>query len=116
MNTDCFQCLLDHLAETIPPEPGRRRLLLVENASRQKAERLQWHHFEPAFLPTYSPDFNPIERPWLRLKADYFTDFITHTPEQLTERLLNALKAFIDDPKTVGSQRAGNDFRRTAPG
>ena len=48
----------------------------------------------------------PIERLWLRLKADYFTDFIARTPEQLAERLLTALKAFIDDPKTVASQCA----------
>jgi hypothetical protein len=42
----------------------------------------------------------------LRLKADYFTDFIARTPEQLAERLITALKAFIDDPKTVASQCA----------
>jgi hypothetical protein len=45
----------------------------------------------------------PIARFWLRLKADYFT---ARTPEQLAERLLTALKAFIDDPKTVASQCA----------
>ena len=61
--------------------------------------------FEPAFLPTYSPDFNPIERLWLRLKADYFTDFIARTPEQLTERSLSALKVFIDDPETVAASQ-----------
>jgi transposase len=106
MNTDCFQCFLDQLAETIPPEPGKRRVLLLDNASWHKAERLQWHHFERQFLPTYSPDFNPIERLWLRLKADYFSDFIARTPEELTKRLLTALKAFIDDPSTVASQCA----------
>jgi len=106
MNTDCFQCFLDQLAQTIPPEPGKRRILLLDNASWHKAERLQWHHFERQFLPTYSPDFNPIERLWLRLKADYFSNFIARTPEQLTQRLLTALKAFIDDPSTVASQCA----------
>jgi len=106
MNTDCFQCFLDQLAETIPPEPDKRRVLFIDNASWHKAQRLKWHHFEREYLPTYSPDFNPIERLWLRLKADYFTDFIARTPEQLTERLLSALKAFIDDPFTVASQCA----------
>jgi hypothetical protein len=106
MNTDCFQCFLDQLAQTIPPEPGKRRMLLLDNASWHKAQRLQWHHFQHQFLPTYSPDFNPIERLWLRLKADYFSDFIARTPQQLTERLLSALKAFIDDPSTVASQCA----------
>jgi transposase len=27
---------------------------------------------KPKFLPGYSPDFNRIERLWLRLKADWF--------------------------------------------
>ena len=30
---------------------------------------LQWHHFEPLFLPPYSPDFNPIELCFAKLKA-----------------------------------------------
>jgi putative transposase len=106
MNTDCFQLFLDQLAETIPPEANKRRVLIVDNASWHKAQRLKWHHFEHRFLPTYSPDFNPIERLWLRLKADYFTNFIARTPEQLTQRLLHALKAFMDDPPTVASQCA----------
>jgi len=41
---------------------------------------LNWHPFESRFLPPYSPDFNPIERLWLRLKADWFADFLTKTP------------------------------------
>ncbi|MCA1606030.1 MAG: IS630 family transposase [Acidobacteria bacterium] len=106
MDTDCFQCFLDQLAETVPRVPEKRRVLIVDNASWHKAQRLQWHHFESRYLPTYSPDFNPIERLWLRLKADYFSDFIARTPEQLSERLLHALKAFIDDPPTVAAQCA----------
>lgn len=106
MNTECFQCFLDQLAESVPRAPDKRRILIVDNASWHKSQRLNWHHFERHDLPTYSPDFNPIERLWLRLKADYFTDFIARTTEQLTERLLVALKAFIDDPLTVASQCA----------
>jgi transposase len=49
---------------------------------------LNWHHFELHFLPGYSPDFNPIERLWLRLKADFFSDFIAKSSEELTERLV----------------------------
>lgn len=106
IDTDVFQCFLDYLAETIPPDPTKRRILIVDNASWHKAQRLNWHHFECKYLPGYSPDFNPIERLWLRLKADYFTDFIAKTPEELTERLCLALNAFMDDPPTVASQCA----------
>ena len=106
VDTDVFQCYLDHLAESIPPDPGKRRILILDNASWHKAARLQWHHFEVKFLPGYSPDFNPIERLWLRLKADYFSDWIAHTPEELTERLCTALNDFMDAPEKVASQCA----------
>ncbi|HEX4121483.1 MAG TPA: hypothetical protein VH619_12750 [Verrucomicrobiae bacterium] len=50
-------------------------------------------------MPAFSPDFNPIERLWLRLKADWFWDFIARTPDQLTERLCAALKSLVAEPK-----------------
>ena len=106
VDADVFQYFLDHLAEAIPPDPGKRRILILDNASWHKASRLCWHHFQCKFLPAYSPDFNPIERLWLRLKADYFTDFIARTPDELIERLCDALNAFMDDRQLVSSQCA----------
>jgi len=103
VDTDVFQFFLDELAQAVPQKPGVRQLLIVDNASWHKAARLDWHHFDPKFLPGYSPDFNPIERLWLRLKADWFWDFIAHTPDELTERLCTALKSFIEQPAKTAS-------------
>jgi transposase len=50
------------------------------------------------YLPGYSPDFNPIERLWLRLKADFFSDFIAKSTDELTLRLCHALTSFMNDP------------------
>jgi hypothetical protein len=88
VDTDVFQFYLDHLAQEVPAVDSKRRLLIVDNASWHKTKRLNWHHFELHFLPGYSPDFNPIERLWLRLKADFFSDFIAKSSEELTERLV----------------------------
>ena len=106
VDTDVFQCWLDEFAQTIPPQPQRRQILILDNASWHKAARLNWHHFEPRFLPGYSPDFNPIERLWLRLKADFFSDFIARSPEELTARLCSALCFFMDHRSLVASQCA----------
>ena len=103
VDTDVFQLFLDEMAKTIPKAEGKRQLLIVDNASWHKAARLHWRHFEPIYLPAYSPDFNPIERLWLRLKADWFWDFIAHTDEQLADRLCTALKSFIDDTQKTAS-------------
>jgi transposase len=103
VDTDVFQFFLDELAKAVPKKEGVRQLLILDNASWHKAARLNWHHFAPKFLPGYSPDFNPIERLWLRLKADWFWDFFARTHEELTNRLCTALKSFIDLPAKTAS-------------
>jgi transposase len=106
VDTNVFQAYLDHLAQCVPPVPDKRRILVLDNASWHKSARLNFHHFEVEFLPGYSPDYNPIERLWLRLKADYFADFYTDEPDVLIERLCQALNALMNDPRKVASQCA----------
>ena len=103
VDTDVFQFFLDEMASAIPRKEGVRQVLVMDNASWHKSPRLNWRHFEPMFLPSYSPDFNPIERLWLRLKADWFWDFIARTPDELTDRLCKALKSFMTDPQKTAS-------------
>jgi transposase len=103
VDTDVFQFFLDEMAKAVPPKEGVRQVFILDNASWHKAARVKWHHFEPKFLPGYSPDFNPIERLWLRVKADWFWDYFARTSEELTERLCTALKSFIDQPNKTAS-------------
>lgn len=104
VDTDVFQYFLNELAQAVPFDPSKRRILILDNASWHKASRLNWHHFQVQFLPPYSPDFNPIERLWLRLKADYLADFIAQSSEQLTHKLSEALNALMGANATVASQ------------
>jgi transposase len=103
MDTEIFQVYLDELTKAIPKKEGKRQLLIMDNASWHKSAQLNWHHFEPTYLPPYSPDFNPIERLWLRLKADWFWDFIARSTQELSDRLCLALKSFIDDSAKTAS-------------
>lgn len=100
-DSEVFQLLLDHLAQAVPADPSKTRYLILDNASWHKTKRLNWHHFQPKYLPPYSPDLNPIERLWLRLKADFFSDFIAKTPEQLTDRIVAGLRHFLLHPQTT---------------
>jgi hypothetical protein len=50
-----------------------------------------WGAFESVCLLAYSPDLSPIERFWLLLNAEWFTDFIAKDREGLTLRLDQAL-------------------------
>jgi hypothetical protein len=56
VDTDVFQYYLDYLAQEIPPLDSKRRLLIVDNASWHKAQRLNWHHFEMPGGAFQTPD------------------------------------------------------------
>jgi transposase len=59
VDTDVFQFFLDELAKAVPQKDGVRRLLILDNASWHKAARLNWHHFEPKFLPRLFAGLQP---------------------------------------------------------
>jgi len=90
-----FQTFLDHANADVPLE-RRRNLLICDNASWHKNKSHDWGAFEPAFLPPYSPDLNPIERLWLVLKAEWFSDSIAKDRHHLIDRLSKALCWLID--------------------
>ncbi|MDK2973469.1 MAG: hypothetical protein PWP23_3224 [Candidatus Sumerlaeota bacterium] len=87
---EVFQIFLDEANKDLVLE-RTRQILIMDNASWHKSKSLQWGRFEPLYLPPYSPDMNPIERLWLIIKANWFTDFVAKTREQLMERLDKAL-------------------------
>ena len=99
-----FQVFLDTLAEENPPVAGRRALLVLDNASWHKTKSLNWHHFEPEYLPPRSPDLNAIERLWLRMKADWFNGWIAKTSEELQDRIIEALRSLFHQPAILKSQ------------
>lgn len=103
-DSQTFQVFLDTLAQENPPVAGRRAILVLDNASWHKVKRLNWHHFQPEYLPPRSPDLNAIERLWLRMKADWFNGWIAKNAAQLQDRLIEALQAFMAQPTSLQSQ------------
>jgi transposase len=75
VNACRFRRFLCHLKHELRTD---KILVICDNASFHKAKWLQewvvsnqaWLRVE--FLPAYSPDFNPIERLWRFLKAEFF--------------------------------------------
>ena len=92
---EMFQIFLDEANKGLALERARN-LLIMDNASWHKNKTTRWGKFEPVYLPSYSPDLNPIERLWLLVKAQWFSDFIAKTREALMDRLDLALRWVID--------------------
>jgi hypothetical protein len=103
-DSQTFQVFLDTLAQENPEAAGRRAILVLDNTSWHKVKRLNWHHFQPEYLPPRSPDLNAIERLWLRMKADWFNGCIAKNAAQLQDRLIEALQAFMAQPTSLQSQ------------
>lgn len=101
-DTDVFQAFLDEAAKSIAPS-RKRNILILDNASWHKGKKLDWHFFKPFYLPPYSPDLNPIERIWLIMKAEYFTNIYCKNTAALIERADQALCALMDNPTKVAS-------------
>jgi transposase len=89
-DTEVFACFLEHANRDVKRQ-RRRNLLIMDNAGWHKAKCLDFGAFEPVYLPPYSPDFNPIERLWLLIKAEWFSDFVAKDRETLMARLDLAL-------------------------
>ena len=102
MDRDSFQAFLDYANEVIKGR-NKKQIMILDNASWHKVSTLDWGEIEPLYLPPYSPDFNPIERLWLRLKCDYFQDFIAKTHQELAEHADYALSQFSSSPNNVAS-------------
>lgn len=99
-DTDIFQIFIDHLSEKLS---GRNVLLIMDNATWHRAKKLNWHNLRHDYLPPYSPDYNPIERLWLVMKARYFADWIAKSPEDLSDRITHAVQDIISQPELIKS-------------
>lgn len=106
-DTEIFQTFLDEAARTIRPT-RRRNILIIDNASWHKSKSLNWHFFEPLYLPPYSPDFNPIERLWLVMKAIWFANIHCKDREALIARTDEALLDLINNPDQVAKTTTTN--------
>jgi len=95
VDTDVFQVFLEQANKDIQLNRPKN-IIICDNATWHKSKSLDWGKFEVLYLPPYSPDLNPIERLWLLMKAEWFTDFIAKTRDQLINRLDAALCWLVD--------------------
>ncbi len=91
MDGDAFFVFLEHC---LGPHLHAGDVVLMDNLSTHKSKRMvaliQAHGAEVLFLPRYSPDFNPIEGAWSKLKS-YLRKVAARTPKALDRALAHGL-------------------------
>lgn len=100
-NTDLFQIFLNELQQHL--HPTRRNILILDNVSFHQSGQLRWGRIEPLYLPSYSPDLNPIEELWLQCKKYFFNQWLPESESDLEERTATAMTFYMDNPTIVSS-------------
>jgi len=97
-DSETFQAFLDEAVRFIEFQRPKN-ILIVDNASWHRRKTINWHGWEPMYLPPYSPDLNPIERIWLVMKAQWFNNYVCRNIDQLIDRLDKAILDVINHPE-----------------
>ena len=91
-DADIFLAYVDRL---LAPELKPGDVVVMDNLSSHKVkgirERIEAAGAELLYLPPYSPDLNPIEKAWSKLKQ-FLRAAKARTPEQLQQAIAQALK------------------------
>jgi len=109
-NTELFNIWLKQML--IPKlKPGQ--VLILDNASFHRSEEskklVEAAGCKLLFLPPYSPDLNPIEKLWLVMKAEWFTDYIAKSPPSFGDpyiaiRIKPEATVSLDDKRALHSK------------
>ncbi len=91
---------LAYLDEVLCPRLQPGQVVILDNLSSHKVagvrERIEQAGAKVLYLPPYSPDLNPIEKAWSKLKQ-LLRAAKARTPEALLEALRNALPQITPD-------------------
>ena len=87
-NSDNFQIFIDELAMG---KPKTLIIMVLDNGAFHKAKKLKIpDNIKLFFLPPYSPELNPAEKIWARIKRA-FTNKLFHSLEQISDFLDKAI-------------------------
>lgn len=101
-NTDTFQVFLNEFSKKSPQE---FKIILLDNGAFHKAQRLVMpHNIALLFIPPYSPELNPAEKIWWKMKRafsgkihktlDNVSAFISNQVKELSNNAVKSICAF----------------------
>lgn len=97
IDADIFSAYVD---QALAPELKPGDVVVMDNLSSHKVqgirERIEAAGAELLYLPPYSPDLNPIEKAWSKLKQ-YLRAAKARSAEQLQQAIAEALKTITQN-------------------
>lgn len=110
-DTDVF-CA--YVSEVLAPTLSTGDIVVMDNLSAHKAQKvrelIEARGARLVYLPPYSPDFNPIERCWSKIKT-YLRATKARTSERLDEAIKKAFETITESDARAWFKHCGYALR-----
>lgn len=101
MNTDSMSSFLKQVGEAHPDEFS---VMVLDGASSHKSKDLKVpDNVSLVLLPPYSPELNPAEQVWNRLRKNYFANKVFDSLEAATRQAEHGLSEMAANPGAMTS-------------
>ncbi len=83
---------------------GAHAVLLLDRAGWHTTAKLNLpKNVTPIFLPSRAPELNPVENVWQYLRANWLSNRVFDTYEEIIEAACDAWRRLIAQPNTITS-------------
>jgi transposase len=101
-DTEAMQLHLDEISRRVAR--GAHAVLLLDRAGWHTTGNLDWpKNITPILLPSRSPELNPVENVWQYLRANFLSNRVFDTYEDIIDAACEAWTKLIAQPNTITS-------------
>jgi transposase len=101
-DTDMMQLHIEEISHQVAR--GAHAVLLLDRAGWHITDKLDWPgNITPILLPSRSPELNPVENIWQYLRANYLSNRVFETYNDIIEAACEAWRNLIERPQTITS-------------
>jgi hypothetical protein len=101
-DTDMMQFHIDEISLHVAK--GAHAVLLLDRAGWHIARDLVWpKNLTPILLPSRSPELNPVENIWQYLRANWLSNRVFDTYDDIIDAACDAWNRLVDQPRTITS-------------
>ena len=101
-DTEAMQMHIDEIALHVAK--GAHAVLLLDRAGWHTTGKLRWpKDVTPILLPSRSPELNPVEQVWQFLRANFLSNRVFETYNDIIEASCEAWNRLIAIPQTITS-------------
>ena len=99
-HTGMMQLHLDEISKNV--EEGYHAIIMMDRASWHTTEALNIpENISLLPLPPYSPELNPMEQVWQKIKADHLTNTTFKNYDDIVQKCSQAWNSFCDEDGTI---------------